>query len=525
MSNALGVFTILLSWLCLVLLTWAAERALTPRPQSPSHRSLAANLTHALALLALFGAGLAITARPGLALALALVLVVLVVLVNQDKQRTLREPFLACDFIYFWDVISHPKLYLPYFGYVRASIMAASLAILVWLWWQLEPALRLGDQTLVTRTLGLIMVALGAWLANAWARTALMQSLSLNPSDDLKSLGLIAMLLAHQARAKLEVQPDAVSPQSPWLGLQAKREPVRDHGCDNTVIVCIQIESFADFRRIYPDHAQTRELALPAWDGLRAQAWATGALAVAAWGANTVRSEFEFLMGVPVSALGVSGFEPYQMIARTSADRWRSALPASLARLGYTTSLVHPYDRRFYQRDRVATKLGFQEFFDIKGFEREGLSQARSPMTGYISDVALGHVLQHKILAQPADKPLLLHAITMQGHGPYARGADRDSPQAILAGYLECLKDTDRMLAAVAATLRELPRPAVLCVYGDHLPIMPQVYDTWGMPEGHTDYLVWRNQDQARGRVMDGAAHELGAWTLTAAGFEIEDGA
>lgn len=35
-------------------------------------------------------------------------------------------------------------------------------------------------------------------------------------------------------------------------------------------------------------------------------------------------------------------------------------------------------------------------------------------------------------------------------------------------------------------------RPGVLCVFGDHVPIMPGVYRELGEIDGSTDYLVWR---------------------------------
>ena len=41
--------------------------------------------------------------------------------------------------------------------------------------------------------------------------------------------------------------------------------------------------------------------------------------------------------------------------------------------------------------------------------------------------------------------------------------------------------------------LQSLSRPSGLCWYGDHVPIMPTVYQQLGEPEGQTDYVIWKS--------------------------------
>jgi hypothetical protein len=53
------------------------------------------------------------------------------------------------------------------------------------------------------------------------------------------------------------------------------------------------------------------------------------------------------------------------------------------------------------------------------------------------------------------------------------------------------LCNADRMAAMLRDQLHALPRPACLCWFGDHVPIMPEVYATLGVPDGRTDYLIW----------------------------------
>lgn len=39
-------------------------------------------------------------------------------------------------------------------------------------------------------------------------------------------------------------------------------------------------------------------------------------------------------------------------------------------------------------------------------------------------------------------------------------------------------------------------RPGSLCWYGDHVPIMPQVYARWGEPPGVTPWLIWATDER-----------------------------
>src|SRR5690606_42045984 len=60
--------------------------------------------------------------------------------------------------------------------------------------------------------------------------------------------------------------------------------------------------------------------------------------------------------------------------------------------------------------------------------------------------------------------------------------------------YLRHLRNADSMVAQLRHTLENCDRAASLCWYGDHVPIMPTVYDIFGAPEGEVDYVCWSNQ-------------------------------
>ena len=150
----------------------------------------------------------------------------------------------------------------------------------------------------------------------------------------------------------------------------------------------------------------------------------SGRLHVPGWGANTMRTEFAVLTGIPESALGYDRFNPYYGLARVPIELqvWR------LRRAGYRTICLHPFDRRFFRRDLAMPALGFERFLG-----RETLGGARRPP--YQSDPELaGHILRTLDAEGPRDLHLRDHdgqSRPVAGGGPAGRP---DSRRAVRPG-------------------------------------------------------------------------------------------
>src|SRR5690606_28765505 len=203
-------------------------------------------------------------------------------------------------------------------------------------------------------------------------------------------------------------------------------------------------------------------------------------------------------------------FNPY----RALAAGWRlTSLASWLKALGYRTVCVHPYPAAFYQRDRVYPQLGFDAFFDIRVFV------GHRPEGPYVGDGAVAD--QVSDLLGRSGRPLFVMAITMENHGPLHLETVRpDELDALytqppppdckdLTVYLRHLRHADQMAASLRGALESLDRPASLCWYGDHVPIMPEVYRRYGLPSGSVPYVCWNNWASAPGRSMDLAAEDL----------------
>lgn len=484
-------------------LSVAIERLMMPRP--PLARSWAAWALHGGLWLSAHAPLVLVLGRPWFAAAAVSAFLLMLVLVNNAKFKALREPFVFQDYEYFTDAIRHPRLYIPFLGWDKFFIATAGfvLAVAVGLWIEKAPLLRFAWSGQLG---GIALVfAVGALLLLAGSRKRL--PVSFEPVRDVIALGLLASLwrYAQEEGRPLEVASpfDSLTPRYPEGDLPH--------------LVAVQSESFFDPRPLF---AGIRPEVLAEFDRLRSDAVAVGKLKVPAWGANTVRTEFAFLAGIGEDKLGVHRFNPYRAIAAGSTV---PSLASYLKRLGYRTICIHPYPVSFYQRDRVYPRLDFDEFLDVSAFDD---TMRFGP---YIGDVAVADKVA--ALLREATGPVFVFVITMENHGPLhlerVAPADVEALYSVpppdgcddLTIYLRHLHNADQMIAKLRQTLDRCERPTSLCWFGDHVPIMPSVYETFGAPNGEVDYVFWSNQNPERPLSVDLVANDLPMAWLRVAGL------
>ena len=109
--------------------------------------------------------------------------------------------------------------------------------------------------------------------------------------------------------------------------------------------VVVQSESFFDPRRAFTN---IKPDVLAGFDQACKTSSLFGTLTVPAWGANTVRTEFEFLTGINIAELGIDQFNPY----RRSVQNGLPSIAQEFKKRGYRTICVHPYPATFYHRER-----------------------------------------------------------------------------------------------------------------------------------------------------------------------------
>lgn len=476
------------------LALWAAlRRGVGAGPRGPLL------LLDALPVALGFALGLLATGRPVLTAVLLAAAGAGLLAADRVKRATLGEPLVFADRAELPEVLRHPSLYLPFAGTGRvlagAGAAALALAVLAWtepaLWsvrfWHAPLALALGAACFVVPTWPPLLRRLAAFYARA--------PVSRDPARDMARLGPLACFVAHATLARAE---------RPGRQRAARAAAGTMPGGGGPVVI-VQAESFMDVRRLYPalgDPAQ------PAWAALCRGAVQHGRLAVPAFGANTVRTEFAVLAGLDENALGLDRFNPYAAFA----DAGLPTLARAARAAGYRTVCVHPFDLRFYGRRRVLPRLGFDALVGPERFRDAARPGA------WVADAAVAEVVADVIRREGPD--VLVFAITMQNHGPWPDGApapglERVPEAGALGGYLVGARTADEAIPVLTAALAAAGAPGWLLVYGDHQPSLPGALDALGVGDRRTDYALWstRGGDGAR---RDLAAHELGRALLEA---------
>ena len=259
-----------------------------------------------------------------------------------------------------------------------------------------------------------------------------------------------------------------------------------------------------------------------------------GEVKVPAFGANTIRTEFSVLTGIAPEQMAGHQFSPYQIMS--GKDFHLPSVVNYLKSLGYYTVAFHPFHKGFYHRDIIFRKWGFDEFRGMESFNQNDYSGAYVgdiplaqqvisfvksydnnkdpggitgtcpwPNFGKSTDPAHHLSLQLEGKATIARKPLFVFVITMENHGPLhlekveekdyltfmgKEGKLRDHD---LTAYLRHLVHADGMIRDMVTCLEERDRPSSLLFYGDHVPILPDLYARAGFPEGKVPYFIWDN--------------------------------
>lgn len=258
-------------------------------------------------------------------------------------------------------------------------------------------------------------------------------------------------------------------------------------------VIMVQLESFFDVAHL--DDVAYNEDPIPVFRELK-EDYSSGFLTVPSVGAGTANTEFEVLSGMSLDFFGMGEY-PYMTVLQEEACE---TVVTDLKDLGYAAHAVHNNTGTFYMRNVVFSQLGFDTFTSIEfmnGIEYNPIGWARD-------EILTGEIMK---ALDSSDDPHFVFAITVQGHGKYQRGidsaeaeslnitwADDEEDQDALAYYLSQLRETDAFIGALRDALEQRGKPAVLVLYGDHLPNFDIGSDQ--LENGdifQTEYVIWDN--------------------------------
>lgn len=417
-------------------------------------------------------------------------------LANAEKLEHLSRSLRPGDFSALPTFLASPGLFVPYLDTDGGGLWWAAGGVAVWFALLLfEPrSLRLHWSLRVVFALlcGVALVSLfGSARWNERFTTVYDDAFHLwAPEEGLQRHGLVAGLLKLSWAAHVgQTRPDDaaverfIADNAAAIAQRAAR-PIPAALPD---VVIVQAESLfdpADLRGVEPGGHLVQFHRL-------AKRGLSGRLKVPTFAGGTIRTEYEMLSGYPLDAFPAVEY-PYLGIALQTP----SSLPHALAPFGYEASVVHPFQREFWNREDAMRALGF----DALHFHEEFLS---APTHGwYTTDAALfDHVLG---MLRDEGPPQLVLAISMENHGPWNR--ERELPREELAAqpvpdglseegemqwrnYSALLASGDRALTPFADALLARKRPTLLLVYGDHLPDLGAVYTDLGFDNGEPPWV------------------------------------
>jgi hypothetical protein len=521
------MFTIAVALTVTIFLILSMENLALPRSRRRAiFRRM--SLLSAMPAVVFFTTLTMISYRPGFSAAATLIVFAGIIVANNAKFAILGEPLVFSDFRLLREAINHPVLYVRYIGLwkIVAVCLAATFAVVGAV--VLEPPIAEREHpddfipTIVylATVLGMLYAIIRGPLRGTFIALLRTFGPTANVAEDVDKLSLVVCLIFYFFLAG---EPDRPQPASGKLPRETagkakvvnRGRPTANRFLDRRGpdIVAVQSESFFDARRL--DSVVPRDL-LSHYDLRIAEAAYSGRLSVPARGAYTMRTEFAFLSGLPNAALGYHRFNPYLQLCKQPV--WTIA--QLLRGLGYRTVCIHPFHASFFDRHEVMPNLGFDRFLDIESF-------ADAPSFGpYISDTAVAERIC-SVLGEDVDRPTFIFAITMENHGRWEPGRlDSQAPDPgiekaplgcpSLGLYLRHLRNTDQLVARVTAELASRNSDGVFCLYGDHLPSLPNAFRAVDFDDPRTDYLIWRKGGSTP-RPLDTSADVLGRLMLHAA--------
>ncbi len=284
-------------------------------------------------------------------------------------------------------------------------------------------------------------------------------------------------------------------------------------------IILVQLESFFDVG--YLESASFEEDPIPVFSALK-ERYSTGFLTVPSCGAGTANTEFEVLSGLSLDFFGMGEYPYKTILQKTTCE----SLPANLAELGYTAHAIHNNTGTFYGRDVVFSSLGFDTFTPIECMQNVDYNKI-----GWCNDdILTGEIIKALDSTEGQD---FVFTVTVQGHGKYQRGAEEGLAEEIgvswpdhpeeedeFAYYVTQLHETDAFIGELVAALEERGEPAVLVLYGDHLPTFP--IEAEELENGdlfETEYVMWDNLGLEK-KDRDISAYQLSAEIQSRLGME-----
>lgn len=286
-------------------------------------------------------------------------------------------------------------------------------------------------------------------------------------------------------------------------------------------VIIIMNESFSDLS--YLGELNTNQEYLSYFNELKKES-AYGNLIVPVYGGGTCNTEFEVLTGCSTTYLPQGTYAYMQYIK----DELKDSLPWYFKELDFNTYAVHPFWEFAWNRNKIYTELGFDDFIsleDMASLDTEVFNDNLylEHYQGGDLEIIRTLVSDRETYNQIIDiyendpKNKFIFSITMQNHGGYTYD-EPDFEHTIIAEdyddyklnqYLTLINESDIALKEFIDYFKNVEEDTVILFFGDHQPSMnkktiaqimgKESFSDLSMEEKQktytTPFLIWKNYD------------------------------
>ena len=290
-------------------------------------------------------------------------------------------------------------------------------------------------------------------------------------------------------------------------------------------LIVIMSESFADFTSA--SNLTFNDPVMPTVDWLR-DYYISGNILTPAFAGSTANVEFEALTGFS-NAFLPTGCTPYQQLITKPL----ACFPRFLTNNGYSTRAIHTFGRRFWNRDNVYQRMGFEQFIASNNFVNPYRERK------LISDYELTNriIEEYEDMRDTSGKPAFIFAVSVQNHGSYRADQYEEEMQFNMSGqnindvtfgkirsYITGINRSDDALWNLIHYFMYEDEPTIIAFFGDHFPQFGSKYQTFNeigyttsaMSEMEREYMmhitpfvVWNNFSQYKKTDVNISAYQV----------------
>lgn len=299
-------------------------------------------------------------------------------------------------------------------------------------------------------------------------------------SEQISTLhaGLVSKIIHTEIKAQEALKEPINNDDAHYIVSHFGSPPSPQANATSPDIIIIQSESFFD-PAVIEGAPETKDL-LPTYYSALSEGNA-GYMTVPTFGGGTIRTEYEVLTGVPMTAFPLMQF-PYLQIRKNHLESLATTTKAN----GYIATAIHGNSGTFWNRKSIFKKAGFDNFLTLEEFPKNAKKDGY-----FISDESMTDLIIDQLNKQQ-EKHKFIFAISIEGHGPYDTSPVTDTvlrdtiptPKGLsksgeleYKNYLYHIHNADKELGRLKKYLDGRGKPYILVFYGDHLPGFTAIYN------------------------------------------------